>query len=124
MPHMEGEVPPTLLDSTSTQVQLSGTAPQAIESVRPSCAASRKARRLPNQASLLKVLCLALMKAQERWTMSIRECPPALYHFSLAFPGRCRCNENGRLHSYLHSPEHYRAMSSLHIPLTPLLLHA
>jgi transposase-like protein len=35
-----------------------------------------------------KVLYLALTKAQERWTMPVKEWPPALCHFSLVFPGR------------------------------------
>jgi putative transposase len=50
--------------------------------------AVKKRGAFPIEASLLKVLYLALMKAQERWTMPVREWPPALYHFSLASPGR------------------------------------
>lgn len=61
----------------------------AIESIQAQLRSVTKKRgAFPNEASLLKVLYLALMKAQERWTMPIRDWPPALYHFSVAFPGR------------------------------------
>jgi putative transposase len=61
----------------------------AIESIQAQLRSVTKKRgAFPNEASLLKVLYLALMKAQERWTMPIWDWPPALYHFSLAFPGR------------------------------------
>lgn len=61
----------------------------AIESIQAQLRSVVKKRgAFPNEASLLKVLYLALEKAQERWTMPIRDWPPALYHFSVAFPGR------------------------------------
>jgi putative transposase len=61
----------------------------AIESIQAQLRSVTKKRgAFPSETSLLKVLYLALMKAQERWTMPIRDWPPALYHFSLAFPGR------------------------------------
>ena len=61
----------------------------AIESIQAQLrGVTVKRGAFPSEAALLKVLYLALMKAQERWTMPVREWPPALYHFSLAFPGR------------------------------------
>jgi putative transposase len=61
----------------------------AIESIQAQLRQVIKKRgAFPNEISLVKVLYLALTKAQERWTMPIKEWPPALYHFSLAFPGR------------------------------------
>jgi putative transposase len=61
----------------------------AIESIQAQLRhVTKKRDAFPNEASLLKVLYLALTKAQERWTMPVKEWPPALYHFSLVFPGR------------------------------------
>ena len=61
----------------------------AIESIQAQLRTVTKKRgAFPSETSLLKVLYLALMKAKERWTMPIRDWPSALYHFSLAFPGR------------------------------------
>ena len=61
----------------------------AIESIQ---AQLRKVTRhrgaFPTADSVRKVLYLALMKAKERWTMPIFDWPAALYHLSLAFPGR------------------------------------
>lgn len=61
----------------------------AIESIQ---AQLRKVTRhrgaFPTVDSVRKVLYLALMKAKERWTMPIRDWPAALYHLSIAFPGR------------------------------------
>jgi transposase-like protein len=61
----------------------------AIESIQ---AQLRKVTRhrgaFPTVDSVRKVLYLALMKAKERWTMSIIDWPAALYHLSIAFPGR------------------------------------
>ncbi len=44
-------------------------------------------RRVIYTTNAIESIYLALMKAQERWSMPIREWPPALYHFSVAFPG-------------------------------------
>ena len=61
----------------------------AIESIQSQLrSVTRKRGAFPSEGSLLKVLYLALMKAQERWTMPIKEWQPVLYHFSIAFPGR------------------------------------
>lgn len=61
----------------------------AVESIQAQLRSVTKKRgAFPNEQSLLKVLYLALLKAQERWTMPIVDWPPALYHFSVAFPGR------------------------------------
>jgi putative transposase len=61
----------------------------AIESIQAQLRNVVKKRgAFPTDTAALKVLYLALMKAQERWTMPIQDWPPALYHFSLAFPGR------------------------------------
>jgi putative transposase len=61
----------------------------AIESIQAQLRSVVKKRgAFPSETAVMKVLYLALMKAQERWTMPIRDWPPALYHFSLAFPGR------------------------------------
>jgi putative transposase len=61
----------------------------AVESIQAQLRSVVKKRgAFPSEASLMKVLYLALLKAQERWTMPVTEWPPALYHFSLAIPGR------------------------------------
>jgi putative transposase len=61
----------------------------AIESIQAQLrSVTRKRGAFPTEAALLKVLYLALMKAKERWTMPVHDWPPALYHFSLVFPGR------------------------------------
>lgn len=61
----------------------------AIESIQAQLRSVTKKRgAFPSEISLLKVLYLALMKAQDRWTMPVTDWPSALYHFSLAFPGR------------------------------------
>lgn len=61
----------------------------AIESIQAQLrSVTRKRGAFPSETSLLKVLYLALMKAQERWTMPVRDWQPVLYHFSIAFPGR------------------------------------
>jgi putative transposase len=61
----------------------------AIESIQ---AQLRKVTRhrgaFPTADSVRKVLYLALMKAKERWTMPLFDWPNALYHLSIAFPGR------------------------------------
>jgi putative transposase len=61
----------------------------AIESIQ---AQLRKVTRhrgaFPTTESVQKVLYLALTKAKKRWTMPIRDWPTALYHLSVAFPGR------------------------------------
>jgi transposase-like protein len=38
--------------------------------------------------SVRKVLYLGMMRAKERWTMPIKNWPPALLHLSIVFPGR------------------------------------
>jgi putative transposase len=61
----------------------------AIESIQAQLRKVTKKRgAFPTQDSVRKVLYLALQRASERWTMPIREWPNALYHFSIAFPGR------------------------------------
>jgi len=61
----------------------------AIESIQAQLRGVIKKRgAFPNDTSVLKVLYLALLKAKERWTMPVLDWPPALYHFSLVFPGR------------------------------------
>lgn len=61
----------------------------AVESVQAQLRkVTKKHGAFPTQDSVRKVLYLALMRASERWTMPIRDWAPALYHFSLAFPGR------------------------------------
>ena len=61
----------------------------AIESIQSQLRKVIKKRgAFPTDRSVLKVLYLALIKAQERWTMPIKDWPPALYHLSLVFPGR------------------------------------
>lgn len=61
----------------------------AIESIQAQLRNVTRTRgAFPSETSVLKVLYLALLKAQERWTMPVRDWPPALYHFSVAFPGR------------------------------------
>jgi putative transposase len=61
----------------------------AIESIQAQLRKVTKKRgAFPTAMSVRKVLYLALMKAQERWTMPVLDWPPALYHLSVAFPGR------------------------------------
>ena len=61
----------------------------AIESIQAQLRkVTKKHGAFPSVDSVSKVLYLALMKAKERWTMPIRDWPNALYHLSLAFPGR------------------------------------
>ena len=49
---------------------------------------TKKRGAFPTEASVRKVLYLALLKARERWTMPIQNWPNALYHLALVFPGR------------------------------------
>jgi putative transposase len=61
----------------------------AIESIQAQLRKVTKKRgAFPTDDSVRKVLYLALQKAQERWTMPVRDWPAALYHLSLVFPGR------------------------------------
>lgn len=61
----------------------------AVESIQAQLRKVTKKRgAFPTAASVRKVLYLALLKAQERWTMPIQDWPPALYHLSIVFPGR------------------------------------
>lgn len=61
----------------------------AIESIQAQLRKVTKKRgAFPTETSVRKVLYLALLKAQERWTMPVQDWPPALYHLSLVFPGR------------------------------------
>lgn len=61
----------------------------AIESIQAQLRRVTKKRgAFPTADSVRKVLYLALMRASERWTMPIRNWPTALYHLSVAFPGR------------------------------------
>lgn len=61
----------------------------AIESIQAQLRKVTKKRgAFPTEDSVRKVLYLALQKAQERWTMPVRDWPGALYHLSLVFPGR------------------------------------
>lgn len=61
----------------------------AIESIQAQLRKVTKKRgAFPTAMSVRKVLYLALLKAQEKWTMPIRDWPTSLYHLSLAFPGR------------------------------------
>ena len=61
----------------------------AIESIQAQLRKVTKKRgAFPTQDSVRKVLYLALMRVQERWSMPIREWPVALYHLSMVFPGR------------------------------------
>ena len=61
----------------------------AVESVQAQLRkVTKKHGAFPTEDSVRKVLYLALMRASERWTMPIRDWAPALYHFSLVFPGR------------------------------------
>lgn len=48
----------------------------------------KKHGAFPTEDAVRKVLYLALMKAQERWSMPKVEWPTTLYHLSLVFPGR------------------------------------
>jgi putative transposase len=61
----------------------------AIESIQAQLRKVTKKRgAFPTQDSVRKVLYLALQRASERWTMPIQDWPSALYHLSIAFPGR------------------------------------
>ncbi len=61
----------------------------AIESIQAQLRkVTKKHGAFPTKESVLKVLYLALQRAQERWTYPIREWQSALDHFALAFPGR------------------------------------
>lgn len=61
----------------------------AIESIQAQLRkVTRKHGAFPTRDSVRKVLYLALLRAKERWTMPIRDWPPALYHLSMVFPGR------------------------------------
>lgn len=61
----------------------------AIESIQAQLRKVTKKRgAFPTEMAVRKVLYLALMKARDRWTMPVRDWPPALYHLSLVFPGR------------------------------------
>jgi putative transposase len=61
----------------------------AVESIQAQLRKVTKKRgAFPTYDSVRKVLYLALLRVQERWTMPVREWAPALYHLSLVFPGR------------------------------------
>jgi transposase-like protein len=61
----------------------------AIESIQAQLRKVTKKRgAFPTQDSVRKVLYLALMRVQERWSMPILEWPVALYHLSVVFPER------------------------------------
>ena len=49
---------------------------------------TKKRGRFPDRMPLRKVLCLAMMKASERWTRPVQNWPAALNHFALVFPDR------------------------------------
>jgi putative transposase len=61
----------------------------AIESVNAQLRRVIKKRgAFPTHDSVRKVLYLGMMRAKERWTMPIKNWPPALLHLSIVFPGR------------------------------------
>lgn len=61
----------------------------AVESINAQLRKVTKKRgAFPTPDSVRKVLYLALMRAQDRWTMPVQNWPAALYHLSLVFPGR------------------------------------
>jgi putative transposase len=61
----------------------------AIESIQAQLRkVTQKRGAFPTEASVRKVLYLALMKAKERWTMPVPDWPPVLHHLSIVFPGR------------------------------------
>jgi transposase-like protein len=61
----------------------------AIESVQAQLRkVTKKHGAFPTKDSALKVLYLALMRAQQRWTMPIWNWPPVLDHLAIVFPGR------------------------------------
>ena len=61
----------------------------AIESIQAQLRkVTKKHGAFPTKDSALKVLYLALLRAQERWTMPIRDWQPVLDHFALVFPDR------------------------------------
>lgn len=49
---------------------------------------TKKHGAFPTKDSALKVLYLALMRAQEKWTMPVWNWQPALDHLAIVFPGR------------------------------------
>lgn len=61
----------------------------AIESIQAQLRkVTKKHGAFPTRESALKVLYLALQRAQERWTMPIKIWQPVLDHLAIAFPGR------------------------------------
>jgi putative transposase len=61
----------------------------AIESIQAQLRkVTKKHGAFPTKDSALKVLYLALLRAQERWTMPIRGWQPVLDHLALVFPQR------------------------------------
>ena len=61
----------------------------AIESLNYSLRRVLKNRgAFPDDASVLKVLYLAIQRAAKRWTMPIRDWPGALNRFTIMFPDR------------------------------------
>jgi putative transposase len=61
----------------------------AIESIQAQLRkVTKKHGAFPTKDSALKVLYLALMRAQQRWTMPIWNWQPALDHLAIVFPGR------------------------------------
>jgi len=62
---------------------------------------TKKRGRFPDRMPLRKVLCLAMMKASERWTRPVQDWPAALNHFALVFPDRSPACTPGQLHRIL-----------------------
>jgi transposase-like protein len=61
----------------------------AVESIQAQLRKVTKKRgAFPTEDAVLKVLYLALQRAEKRWTMPVWDWAPALYHLSLVFPGR------------------------------------
>lgn len=61
----------------------------AIESIQAQLRkVTKKHGAFPTRDSALKVMYLALMRAQQRWTMPIWNWQPALDHLAIVFPGR------------------------------------
>jgi putative transposase len=61
----------------------------AIESIQAQLRkVTKKHGAFPTNDAVLKVLYLALQRAQERWTYPVQNWPAALDHFALVFPGR------------------------------------
>ena len=44
--------------------------------------------QFPTEDAALKLLWLALMRAEKKWTYPIRDWPRALHQFAIYFPGR------------------------------------